>query len=298
MRRALLLALAALAVWPGAAAANSVCDGAAARAPGHLCGAARPGSAVDPAPGAAAQERGSPCVHQRRDGLARPCAFGPPAAKAKRSVALIGDSHAAHWRTALAVVAAHEHWRVYALTRNSCPFSARGRILPKPDAARCERWKDDVAHWLRKHPKVSTVVLAQEVSDVDTTGAADPFAAAVQSYVAEWQRLPPSVTRVVVIRDTPASRDDVLGCVSQALLPQQECAMPELLALPPDPAVAAAAQLGAPRFQTVDLTGFFCDGTLCFPVVGGVLVYLDSNHLTPRFVSTLAPYLDAQLHRL
>jgi len=102
----------------------------------------------------------------------------------------------------------------------------------------------------------------------------------------------------VVIRDTPASRDDVLGCVSQALLPQQECAMPELLALPPDPAVAAAAQLGAPRFQTVDLTGFFCDGTLCFPVVGGVLVYLDSNHLTPRFVSTLAPYLDAQLHRL
>ena len=74
--------------------------------------------------------------------------------------------------------------------------------------------------------------------------------------------------------------------------------MPELLALRPDPAVAAAAQLGAPRFQTVDLTSFFCDGTLCFPVVGGVLVYLDSNHLTPRFVSTLAPYLDAQLHRL
>jgi hypothetical protein len=29
-----------------------------------------------------------------------------------------------------------------------------------------------------------------------------------------------------------------------------------------------------------------------------VLVYLDSNHLTPRFVTTLAPYLDAQLHRL
>jgi hypothetical protein len=187
---------------------------------------------------------------------------------------------------------------VFALTRNSCPFSARGRVLPARDARRCERWKRDVAHWLRAHPKVTTVVLAQEVGDVDTAGAADPFAAAVQSYVAEWQKLPPSVARVVVIRDTPASRPDVLSCVSEALAPQQSCALPEAFALPADPAVAAAVQLGGPRFQTVDLTSFFCDGTLCFPVVGGVLVYLDSNHLTPRFVTTLAPYLDAQLHRL
>jgi hypothetical protein len=133
---------------------------------------------------------------------------------------------------------------------------------------------------------------------VDTTGAADPFAAAVHSYADEWQKLQRSVTRVVVIRDTPATRPDVLSCVSHALFPQLTCALPEAVALPPDPAAAAAAQLGAPRFQTVDLTGFFCDGTSCFPVVGGVLVYLDSNHLTPRFVTTLAPYLDAQLHRL
>ena len=298
MRLALAAAVAAAALWPGAAAANARCEGAAARAPGHSCGAARLGAAVDTTPSAARRQRGSRCVHTRRDGLAQPCAFGAPAAKAKRTIALIGDSHAAHWRTALAAVAVRERWRVFALTRNSCPFSERGRVLPQRDAARCERWKRDVAHWLRAHPRVTTVVLAQEVSDVDTTGAADPFAAAVQSYADEWQKLPPSVRRVVVIRDTPATRPDVLSCVSHALLPQLTCALPEAVALPPDPAAAAAAQLGAPRFQTVDLTGFFCDGTSCFPVVGGVLVYLDSNHLTPRFVTTLAPYLDAQLHRL
>jgi hypothetical protein len=294
---AALLLLGAL-TWPATAAAKAGCDGAAARAPGHRCGAARPGAAVDPAPSEAGLQRGSPCVRGRRDGLAQPCSFGAPAKKAKRTVALIGDSHAAHWRTALAAVAARERWRVFALTRNSCPFSATGRGLPKRDATRCTRWKRDVAHWLRAHPKVTTVMLAQEVSDVDTAGAADPFAAAVQSYVTEWQTLPASVTHVVVLRDTPLARPDVLNCVRRHALPQVACALPEAVALPPDPAVAAATRLGAPRFQTVDLTGFFCDGTSCFPVVGGVLVYLDSNHLTPRFVSTLAPYLDAQLHRL
>jgi hypothetical protein len=294
----LALALGLAALWPATAAAQSGCDGAAARVPGHRCGPARPGANVDPAPSTAGLQRGSPCVHERPYGLAQPCSFGAPAAKAKRTLALIGDSHAAHWRTALAAVAASERWRVFALTRNSCPFSARGRFLPKPDSTHCEHWKHDVAHWLRAHPKVTMVVLAQEVSDVDTTGTADPFAAAAQSYTDEWKTLPPSVTRVVVIRDTPLSRPDVLSCVSHHVLPEQACALPEAVALPPDPAVVAAVQLGAPRFQTIDLTGFFCDGTLCFPVVGGVLVYLDSNHLTPRFVGTLAPYLDAQLHRL
>jgi SGNH domain (fused to AT3 domains) len=129
-----------------------------------------------------------------------------------------------------------------------------------------------------------------------------PFAAAAQSYVDAWKTLPASVRRVVVIRDTPTARPDVLSCVSRAARrherPGPACAQPLILTLAPDPAVAAVQQERSVRFQSVDLTDFFCDRENCFPVVGGVLVYLDQNHLTPLFVSTLAPYLRRAVDRL
>jgi hypothetical protein len=48
----------------------------------------------------------------------------------------------------------------------------------------------------------------------------------------------------------------------------------------------------------VDLTRHFCDPRRCLPVVGGVLVYRDDNHLTTLFAETLAPYLQRALPRL
>jgi hypothetical protein len=301
--RLLVLALAAAALlWPAAAQAAPRCYGAASRDAAHPCRNATLRYRVDPKPSLASRQRGAACTRQKPDGLAEPCAFGASAKRARASFALIGDSHAAHWRTGLAAVAEAKRWRGYALTRNSCPFSTAGRPLPAAQAQQCARWKHDVAHWLARHPTVRTVYVAQEVSDVDTAGAPNPFAAATQSYVDEWKTLPASVKRVVVIRDTPTARADVLSCVSHAAaahhVPGTECAQPIIVALQQDPAVAAAAQEHSARFQSIDLTSFFCDGTSCFPVVGGVLVYLDQNHLTPLYVSTLAPYLRRAIDHL
>jgi hypothetical protein len=284
------------------AATQGKCYGAAARDPAHHCGATKPRYAVTPKPSQAGRQRGSSCTHEPKQGYADPCSFGASAKQAKRNVALIGDSHAAHWRTALNAVAVKERWRAFAITRNSCPFSTGGRPIPEPDRSQCAQWKKDVVTWLTKHSKVSTVFLAQEVSDVDTRGAADPFAYAAKSYVDQWKGLPKSVKRVVVIRDSPVARNGTLACVTKAVArkqaPGQACAIPRVEALQPDPAVAAAALEHSARFQSIDLSSFFCDTQSCFPVVGGVLVYLDQNHLTPAFVATVAPYLDRKFRQL
>ena len=63
------------------------------------------------------------------------------------------------------------------------------------------------------------------------------------------------------------------------------------MALPPDPGVTAAQQLGAPRFEVIDLTDFFCDPDRCLPVIGGALVYKDISHMTTVFGTSLGPYL-------
>ena len=49
-----------------------------------------------------------------------PCAFG---AATRGTFALIGDSHAAHWRPTVAVVARRLGWRGIAISRNGCAFS-------------------------------------------------------------------------------------------------------------------------------------------------------------------------------
>ena len=55
----------------------------------------------------------------------------------------------------------------------------------------------------------------------------------------------------------------------------------------PDPLVKAAALL--PGTVLIDLTRYFCNAKLCPSVIGNVIVYRDTGHLTATFVRTLTP---------
>ena len=58
----------------------------------------------------------------------------------------------------------------------------------------------------------------------------------------------------------------------------------------PSPATAAAAELDVPY---VDLNASICPSDTCPVVVGGVLVYRDTAHLSDTYVRTLIPQLAA-----
>ena len=45
----------------------------------------------------------------------------------------------------------------------------------------------------------------------------------------------------------------------------------------------------------LSLTRFFCDASKCHALIGGVVVYFDSHHLTTTFSRSLAGYLGADL---
>ena len=42
----------------------------------------------------------------------------------------------------------------------------------------------------------------------------------------------------------------------------------------------------------------FCGRTRCFPVVGGVLVHKDQDHLTQDFSRSLGPFIDRAIDRV
>ena len=72
------------------------CFGAAARDPERRCDDRRLRLAVVPKPIEAAESRNAPCTRVERSGLLNVCAFGARKARARRTIALIGDSHASH----------------------------------------------------------------------------------------------------------------------------------------------------------------------------------------------------------
>jgi peptidoglycan/LPS O-acetylase OafA/YrhL len=242
---------------------------------------------VVPSPLVAQDAPNAPCGVQPREGVLLPCVFGTPRDRAARELAVIGDSHASHWRAALRPVAKRNGWRGTSLARTHCPFAAGDPGTKGEDRERCLRWREQVPRYLARHPEIDTVIVAQWEGALATA----------DEYLAAWETLPPTIEHVVVIRDNPQMLREggTLACVERAADPARECARPREEALPPDPAVRAAAR--SPRATVVDLTEFFCDERWCPPVIGGALVYKDANHITSVYAATLAPYLERRLAR-
>jgi hypothetical protein len=231
------------------------------------------------------------------------CAFGVGAAEAKTTVALVGDSHAGMWRVALDPVARALGWRGVHMGHASCPLTKALRDLEEPNRTHCIRWKQKVFAWFRSHPEASILIVSQLTggSGVVPTGGRSEYETAVAGYVSAWKSLPATVTRVIVIRDTPKTVSETPACIERSLArrrpPGPACAVSRAGALDRDPAVDAARRAGA-RAGVLDLTDVFCDRRRCFPVIGGASVYRDTTHMMPGFGRTLAPIVQRRLDAL
>lgn len=274
------------------------CFGAASRDPDLVaCRSSAPSPAVIPSPAEARTLPNSPCANRREASAPPVCAFGAPAATASKTIALVGDSHAGHWRAALTVVAEREGWHGLSLTHSSCPLQKALRDLQEPRRTSCRRWKRAVFAWFERHPEVRTIFVAGLTggSSVVPEGDRSAYATSRLGYERAWRALPDTVETIVVVRDTPKFRVRTNRCVQSAVdrgdAPGRTCARPRDEALDPDPAIAAARGFRSRRVKTVDLTRFFCDRRECFPVVGGALVLRDNTHVTGTFSATLGPYL-------
>jgi hypothetical protein len=294
-----------MTAWPAkeggiARAPHPRCFGAAARDRAHPCVNPRLRLAVTPTPREAQILPNAPC--RPLEPVLNICGFGAPAGTSTATVGLLGNSHAAHWRAALAVVAQALDWQGLSITRSSCPFM-RARIdLPRLEREACTRWNRGVVRWFHRHREVGTVFVSDQPTPPLVSRGTSVPAAQVRGYINAWRELPATVKHIFVIRDNPYARTDTLTCVEHAIAREEpagkRCAIPREQALKPDPAAIAARRLHSSRVRIIDLTRFFCDSRLCYPVIGGALVYRDVDHLTRVFAATLGPYLLREVHRL
>jgi hypothetical protein len=282
--------------------AEPPCFGAASRNPHYRCVNPELRLAVVPRPDEAVLTPNAPCrlVSQT---LPYTCAFGVNTPRVDRTIALIGDSHATHWRGALEVVAQARNWRGYSLTRAGCPLSTATPDVDRARRSSCARWRNAVFSWFRRHPGVRTVFVSQLAGlGVRAPRGRNAREYEIRGFIDAWRRLPRTVREIVVLRDTPTVRESTPGCVQRAMIRNQRpgtaCALLRRTVVRRDPAAIAALRRGSRRVHLVDLTRFMCSPRLCYPVVGGVLVHKDVTHLTPLFSSTLGPFVLRSVNRM
>ncbi|MFP5362807.1 MAG: SGNH hydrolase domain-containing protein [Thermoleophilia bacterium] len=271
------------------------CFGAAARDPKLRC-FSRARSVV-PAVGRADPEQIWQC---NPDPTGASCVSGASGPGVTRTVALVGDSHSAHWRAPLNVVAQLRRWRVHSHFSGGCFFST----VASRFTGGCGDFYGNTARWFTRHPEVSTVfVTANADTPIAIAEGEDMAAVKTAGFRRAFQALPPTVRQVIVLRDTPRSSEGQLSCAYSAIAARKRlsavCPLKRSIAVRPDLAVAAVRGLRSRRYGYIDLTRFMCSTANCYPIVGGTRVTDDIHgHLNMTFMRTLTPYLMRAIRRL
>ncbi|MFV2102431.1 acyltransferase family protein [Micromonospora sp. LOL_024] len=240
------------------------------------------------------------CHQDMRGSEVKSCGYGDP--DSGFTVALAGDSHAAQWLPALQQVATDRKWRLRTYTKSSCPYIKGAVALDSRRYDSCVEWNDKLRAALTgaERPDVLVVSTSFYLMIRDgrpvTQDTRTVFADALRS---TWAEIASAQVPVIVLRDTPYHSTDIAECVSANPGRLTRCASPrsEVLAAGGGPAHEAAATRND-NVHLVDLNEAICPQDRCAPVIGGVLVYRDNNHLTATYVRTLAPRLSTALDRL
>ena len=281
---------------------NTPCFGAAAILPENGCPApfARP-TDLDPAFAAAdifAPAR--PCQQDLGPSTVTLCTFGATEAPSK-TIAVVGNSHALRLIPALDRYGKEHGWEILLAAKTECTgltTAAVGDFAPRS----CLAWSRELQDKLLSMPGLDGVVFASHVSAESTLAGNNPspqnVAAASDAVVATWTTIKQHGIPVIVTGDVPGMRPDSSPeCIAASDATYDPCAVPRSDVVQPN-LMTQLAQRRPDLVTYVDLTKYFCDAELCHDLIGGVIVYSDSHHLTATMSASLGRYLGADIGRV
>jgi hypothetical protein len=228
-----------------------------------------------------------------------PCTFGDTT-DPRLTVALVGDSHAAQWSTALDEIATSQHWKLIAITHDSCTFGAATLVLHGQSIpfTACSVWDKRVLSDLinRIHPDVVIVSSRATAGVVGHLQAdATSFATIARGEVAYWDALRRHHINVVAIHETPEPGMNVPDCLARHDATVDGCGVPTSKAITRDTPIDQASKMVGSAVPVINMDGYLCTATRCPAVVGNVIVYRDNQHLSATYTRSVEPFLKAAL---
>jgi peptidoglycan/LPS O-acetylase OafA/YrhL len=223
------------------------------------------------------------------------CAFGDTSSST--TVVLLGDSHAAQWFPALARAATQRHWRLLSFTKSACTPAdiAVWNSALNREYSECATWRSVVLQRIAsEHPALVVVSMSRGYT-LAIDGKAAPLAdhrGAMQSALTRTlQSLAAISGSVALIAETPHQRLDPPVCLSAHMSDASACATPLAKAIDVPFRDLETRAARAADVALVDATPWVCPSDPCPVVIGHILVYRDTHHMTETFNKALSDYL-------
>lgn len=196
------------------------------------------------------------------------------------TIALAGGSHSGHWFPALEEMTKELKIKIDVYNHDGCRFTDDDFNGVMTD--NCMEWNENLIDILISNPP-DLVFTTANVNSGDTIPV---------GYLSQWKKLE-GITEILAVRDNPRMLGDIPMCVAQEEI-LDNCSTPRNGALSETPPWENTD--GIPSNVTfADLSEYFCDDENCYPVIGNVIVYRDTNHITTAYSKTLAPALKIHL---
>ncbi|MDQ2701116.1 MAG: acyltransferase [Actinomycetota bacterium] len=253
---------------------------------------------IKPDPLNAREDRGrmyeDGCLVQGDDTESGDCSYGP--SRPSKKVVLFGDSHALQYFPAMLKISEKRNWKLVGLARGNC------LVADVPYRERCDKWRKNVLERIEQVEKPDLVVLSSSTLDrfrVKSGGRElsrnESQPKLVEGLTRVLKRFRKTGAKVVVIRDQARAPFIPHECVADNLKELKKCffspSRREEWSFDRDAAKLAGVKL-------IDPMPVLCRNDTCPSVIGDVIVYRDTYHLTATFARTLAPWLEKQLPEL
>ncbi|PWK80706.1 hypothetical protein C8D88_12370 [Lentzea atacamensis] len=228
---------------------------------------------------------GSTCVRSPLNKDLEICS-SPVTQPAEKRIVVVGDSHMQQYLGALSPIARRHNWQLIHMLKGGCPFSVDADSMPGD--RECIQWNADAAE----------EILSQAPDAVFTNGSRNVRVGLTEhtppGFVMQWRKLEAAGIPVMAVRDNPRFSFSPSQCAATHGRHAPQCSTLRADLLAPDPPYTLIEDLPG-NMSFLDFSDYFCTAELCPPEIGNVHVYLDDNHVSGTYMSTMAPIVEAAL---
>lgn len=223
----------------------------------------------------------------------RQCEFG--VRNGPKTIVLAGDSHAMQFGTAIEKVAKLHGWRFVMFVKPACPFGDFSVYDEGYERGECWHFRKEV---LRRVLEIKPDLLLVGSARAGLFGQISSSEKQISGFKTYLQKYIDGGIRMALIRDNPSLRISAPGCVLAYGKDHNLCNSQRKLVIDTlkDYLVNVSEML--PEASLVDMTHLYCNKDICPAVIGNILVYRDSHHITDAYGKTMAPYFDKAIKKL
>lgn len=205
-------------------------------------------------------------------------------------VALVGDSHAAPWFSAIRAVVLKNNWHLVTYYKSACALAPGHRTDTAPGkASSCEWWNRQVMKKLEKSKTDIVVVGYGELTlNLERLPGETRVQAQTKSLSQMLGKLEGLGKTVIAIRDTPVPGPKLAECLTEHLTTPNNCDLKRAEVLKTVDAMEMAAR-EHPNVILADFTDYFCIHEICPALIGGIYPYRDDDHVLSTYADTLTP---------